>query len=616
VGLLCVFSFFQSIFKVCIIFNNMKKVMLLFVFLLIISFVVSFSGAINFTLPTPASEIKQTETNVEINISITEEDINEVEYNWNGTNYTMYNDSLVLMMNFDNVSALGENSTYVVDLSGNENNGSGNGFDGDEIVSGKYGSGVSFDGNNDYIEIPDSDSLNISNSISVGFWLKSGVPSSDSQIIIAKPASSSNYIGDWWFEASSTNSRLSFYLKESDGTNRDLNVDTVLDDSWHYVLGTYNGTTQSIYIDGSLNSTISWTGTLLNFNQPIYIGKAMAVGDYGDEFFDGALDELRIWNRGLSAEEVYQQYVSNLNKFNSTQWYLYVNQSKNATTGLDYGSYTYQTFTTNNSEYTNLTEQRTVTIKSDIINPELNVSNITTNEGSSFGVLFNASDLSNLSYWWVNDTNFKINQSGYFENNSVLTDGNYYVNVSVNDTLNNIVSEVIIITVIAITTEEDSSSSTSSPPSVQMGTVDSVGFSGELRYGYTGNFRVKNENHRIYLRGIDREKGIVNFDVYSELQKIEVKVGEGEEVDLDGDGVMDIFLKVNSIDDVLMAVDLELGEVGEIVADDIVAVNEGLLDEDEGMDDFVEVERNFSWIWVFVLLIGIAAAKYCFWKKK
>jgi len=52
-----------------------------------------FLGAINFTLPTPASEIKQTETNVEINISITEEDINEVEYNWNGTNYTMYNDS-------------------------------------------------------------------------------------------------------------------------------------------------------------------------------------------------------------------------------------------------------------------------------------------------------------------------------------------------------------------------------------------------------------------------------------------------------------------------------------------------------------------------------------------
>jgi len=73
------------------------------------------------------------------------------------------------MMNFDNVSALGENSTYVVDLSGNENNGSGNGFDGDEIVSGKYGSGVSFDGNMIILRFLILIVLNISNSISVVF---------------------------------------------------------------------------------------------------------------------------------------------------------------------------------------------------------------------------------------------------------------------------------------------------------------------------------------------------------------------------------------------------------------------------------------------------------------
>ena len=33
--------------------------------------------------------------------------------------------------------------------------------------------------------------------------------------------------------------------------------------------------------------------------------------------------------------------MSNLYKYNSTQWYLYVNQSKNATNGLDNGNYTY-----------------------------------------------------------------------------------------------------------------------------------------------------------------------------------------------------------------------------------------------------------------------------------
>ena len=43
------------------------------------------------------------------NISITNaDDLNEFVWNWNNTNNSIYDDSLVLMMNFDNVSALGE----------------------------------------------------------------------------------------------------------------------------------------------------------------------------------------------------------------------------------------------------------------------------------------------------------------------------------------------------------------------------------------------------------------------------------------------------------------------------------------------------------------------------
>ena len=49
--------------------------------------------------------------------------LRDVIYDWDGTNYTMYNDSLVLMMNFDNVSALGENNTYAVDASKYGNDG-------------------------------------------------------------------------------------------------------------------------------------------------------------------------------------------------------------------------------------------------------------------------------------------------------------------------------------------------------------------------------------------------------------------------------------------------------------------------------------------------------------
>jgi hypothetical protein len=48
-------------------------------------------------------------------------------------------------------------------------------------------------------------------------------------------------------------------------------------------------------------------------------------------YFNGSIDEVRIWNRSLSADEIYEQYVSNLKKIDSSQWNVYINQSKNST---------------------------------------------------------------------------------------------------------------------------------------------------------------------------------------------------------------------------------------------------------------------------------------------
>ncbi|MEA2037125.1 MAG: hypothetical protein U9O94_06425, partial [Nanoarchaeota archaeon] len=113
---------------------------------------------INFTSPTPANGTTQTQAWFEVNVSINESDLGEVKYNWNGTNFTMYNDSLVLMMNFDNVSALGENNTYVVDLSGYGNNGAVT----EAAVNTtdcKFGNCFTFDGNGDYIDAGSDDSL-------------------------------------------------------------------------------------------------------------------------------------------------------------------------------------------------------------------------------------------------------------------------------------------------------------------------------------------------------------------------------------------------------------------------------------------------------------------------
>ena len=66
----------------------------------------------------------------------------------------------------------------------------------------------------------------------------------------------------------------------------------------------------------------------------------------------------------------------------------------------------------------------------------------------SLSIDFNATDISGIDYYYVNDTtNFKIDSSGLLENNTLLSIGIYQVLVSVNDTSNNINSTVYQVTV-------------------------------------------------------------------------------------------------------------------------------------------------------------------------
>ena len=95
-----------------------------------------------------------------------------------------------------------------------------------------------------------------------------------------------------------------------------------------------------MYLDGvSVHTDVSTTGY-----DDVAPGAVLFIGDtgYPEYNFNGTIDEVRIWNRSLSADEIYQQYISNLNKYDPDKWALYVNQSLNASETLWNGTYTYQ----------------------------------------------------------------------------------------------------------------------------------------------------------------------------------------------------------------------------------------------------------------------------------
>jgi hypothetical protein len=74
--------------------------------------------------------------------------------------------------------------------------------------------------------------------------------------------------------------------------------------NWHHVVGTYDGTTLSLYRNGSIVSSNSSTGNLINTT------KELNIGVRGGQYFDGRISNAKVYNRALSAAEVAQNFAS------------------------------------------------------------------------------------------------------------------------------------------------------------------------------------------------------------------------------------------------------------------------------------------------------------------
>jgi hypothetical protein len=71
---------------------------------------------------------------------------------------------------------------------------------------------------------------------------------------------------------------------------------------WHHLVGTYDGTYIRAYIDGALMQETPWPGTI---SDP---GRVLTFGFFNNEYWEGYLDDIRIYNGALSATEILQLY--------------------------------------------------------------------------------------------------------------------------------------------------------------------------------------------------------------------------------------------------------------------------------------------------------------------
>ena len=264
--------------------------------------------------PVEETAIYSSVDSLEIKANIEEDNLDSVIYNWNGNNYPYYDDSLVLMMGFDD--DLFDNSLY-----GNDGTNIGATF-----ADGKYGNALSFDGINDYVKVPYSNSLDTSGT---GTTLSAWVKTSGSGAIINKDLGGFVTGGrDFLLRLLDGVPQIYFFnanwVAENDFVVVSATSD-LTDNEWHYVTATVLGTNSEggdgkarIYVDGILEGTSTDTITDIAVfdTTDVTIGAREIAGS--ELYFNGLIDEPRIWKKALTEEEVYQQYVGNLGKYGVT----------------------------------------------------------------------------------------------------------------------------------------------------------------------------------------------------------------------------------------------------------------------------------------------------------
>ena len=196
------------------------------------------------------------------------------------------------------------NGTVAYDSSGNGND--GNLTNGPTWASGKIGGALSFDGVDDYVLIPATSDLDLQ-TLSISAWVYS-----------------SNYVQDGFIFEKTTNGELNTQYNLFLGSNNkiywrtkppnagyengDLKTDTNLS-SWNLISGTYDGTSKKIYVNSDMVASMSWSSPVdTNPNGISIIGAFARISIGSDYFFNGTIDDVRIYDRALSAAEVQALY--------------------------------------------------------------------------------------------------------------------------------------------------------------------------------------------------------------------------------------------------------------------------------------------------------------------
>ncbi len=358
--------------------NTSKPIILLVVTILLTTFTIALPNVFDFNTDGIITSNSSHIFNYNFTIP-TGEDLANVTWNWDGTNYSLYDDSLVLFYNFDNRSSLGEDDVTVKDLSKWGNNGTV--YGGSNISwtsSGKYGGAFNF--------IPvskinlSSKSLNFNDTISISFWVYSKIDMGYDIRLLERTIDKGGYS----IQLKTGTGLLNFVIANTSSTSAGqlYSVSDLDYNKWTHLSFIYDNSTMFIYINGVLDAFGFKNSSKYNHG----IGTSINIGNKADlsRTLNGSIDDLMVWNRSLNANEIKQLYNSQITKYDSQNWTFQNNQTDRLNLTLinsTISSYsdTYYLCFSNSTGSENCSSQKTIT---QIIPNKNLITNFTTSIGN------------------------------------------------------------------------------------------------------------------------------------------------------------------------------------------------------------------------------------------
>lgn len=212
---------------------------------------------------------------------------------------------LVLCLDAGDVQSYFGSGTTWTDRSGNNNHGT---LQNGPTFDSANGGSIDFDSSNDRVAISNSTSLNPTTGLTIEAWANFDTNSQD--FIFEKGSVNTQYS---LFSHGSDIMFRTFHDADSGYTNTSVTKSNyITNGQWHHIVGSWDGSNKRIFIDSYLTKTQAKTGILKTRTT------GAAIGTFGTSTgypFGGKIAAVRIYSKGLTAEEVLQNYNATRGRF-------------------------------------------------------------------------------------------------------------------------------------------------------------------------------------------------------------------------------------------------------------------------------------------------------------